>query len=42
MYWWVTLWFFLGIVAYVGTLYLVYQELHSPFSPESTVRESRE
>jgi hypothetical protein len=29
MYWWVTLWFFLGIIAYVGTLYLAYQELHS-------------
>lgn len=28
MYWWVTVWFLLGTVACIGSLYLVYQELH--------------
>jgi uncharacterized membrane protein len=28
MYWWVAMWLLLGIIACVGVLYLVYQELH--------------
>jgi hypothetical protein len=28
MYWWAVMWLLLGIVACIGSLYLVYLELH--------------
>jgi hypothetical protein len=32
MYWWVAVWLLLGIIACIGSLYLIYEELH----PEET------
>jgi len=36
MYWWVAIWFLLGVAAGISAVYYAYQELHpAPVSTES-------